>query len=79
MGCNYYKMFPQFREHLKKKGITGDINQEEFAREVMRWYGFSDDTAWKWMKCFEKVGLIRLRQHIDECSGASCGWSVDFV
>lgn len=80
MGCNYYKMFPQFREYLHNdKHITGDISQEVFQHELMLWYGFSDETARRWMACFEKVGLIRFRQHIDKSSGVSVGWSVDFI
>lgn len=79
MGCNYYKMFPQFRKHLKKKGLIKDISQEDFQCLMGEYFGFSPETARKWMGCFEKAKYIRFRQHIDEMSGVGCGWSVDFV
>ena len=79
MGCNYYKMFPQFKQAMKKKGLFCDIPEEDFITEVAVWFGFSQDTARKWVVCFHKARYIKYRQHIDEMSGASCGWSVDFV
>ena len=59
MGCNYYKMLPQFKQHLKGLHITGDIRYDVFLHEVMRFYGFTEETAKKWIRSFEELGYLR--------------------